>query len=173
MALVFQYGSNMLSDHINSPNRLQGDACPYGIAYTADDYELEFTIWSRMNKCAAANIFPGLGRKIWGVVYMIPDYLISRETAGSRKSLDAIEGESQNYKRTSIAIRYADGRPVEEDVITYIALYRRTGIKTSFEYANQIISGLHEFNVSEDYIEYVKGKVLDNNPDIREKIEIL
>lgn len=152
MALVFQYGSNASSERINSCNRLRGDACIVGIAYTAEDHELEFTVWSRNNRCAAANILSGFGRKIWGVIYKVPDYLIRRETAGNRKSLDAIEGEGQNYKRSHIAVRPPDGPSFDQEVITYIANKRRAGIKTSLEYAFSIVSGLREHKVPNESV---------------------
>jgi hypothetical protein len=49
----------------------------------------------------------GHGRKIWGVIYDIPDYLIPRKTADAkrRKSLDEIEGEGKNYKRVKTKLR--------------------------------------------------------------------
>lgn len=173
MALVFQYGSNTLSERINSNERMQGDACPVGIAYTEDDFKLEFTVCSHKNKCAAANIVPSSGRKIWGILYEIPDYLIRRETSGIRKSLDAIEGEGQNYQRTAIALRYLNGLPVNRESITYVALNRESGLRTSLEYARYIIRGLREHNVPGDYIKYVKVRVIANNPVLRNDIEAL
>ncbi len=173
IALVFQYGSNTSSKRINSKDRLQGKARPGGIVYTEDDFELEFTVWSHGNQCAAANIVPGSGRKIWGVLYDIPDYLIRRETSGNRRSLDTIEGESQNYQRMTIALRYPNGLIIEQEIITYVARNRKSGIRTSLEYARHIIMGLHEHNVPDDYIEYVKARVIANNPDLRNDIEAL
>lgn len=170
MTLVFQYGSNMFSERINSFDRLQGDARPVGIAYTEDDYELEFTVWSCTNKCAAANIFPGSGRKIWGILYEIPDYLISRMTSGERKSLDAIEGEGHNYRKKPIAIRYPNGELVKSNVITYVAKKRRSGIQTSLEYVRHIFGGLREHNVPDNYIVYVKEQVIANNPSLKKDI---
>jgi hypothetical protein len=171
MALVFQYGSNTSSKRINSSDRLQGDACPVGIAYTKDDFELEFTIWSQTNKCASANIKPGSGRKIWGVLYEIPDYLISRETSGKRKSLDAIEGEGKNYKKGPIALLYQNGLPIEQKVITYVGVNRKSGIETSLKYACHIIKGLREHKIPDDYTEYVKTRVIANNPKLRNDIK--
>lgn len=173
MALVFQYGSNTSSERINSNDRLRGDACPVGIAYTEDDFELEFIVWSHRNQCATANIAPSSGRKIWGILYEIPDYLVRRETSGSRRSLDAIEGEGQNYQRTTIALRYPNGLPVEREVITYVARNRRSELRTSLQYARHIIRGLREHNAPDDYIEYVKARVIANNPDLRNDIEAL
>jgi len=172
MALVFQYGSNTSSERLNSNARLRGDARLVGIAQTEDDFELEFTTWSHTNRCAVADIVPGSGRKIWGVVYEIPDYLIRKETSGERKSLDAVEGEGKNYRRVSIAVRLPDGRSFEDEVITYMVTNRTSGLCTSLEYASHIIRGLREHRVPEEYIAYVKAKVIANNPGIKDKIEL-
>lgn len=173
MALAFQYGSNTSLERMNSHDRMRGDARPVGIAYTENDFELEFSVWSRTNQCAVANILPSSGRKIWGVVYEIPDYLISRETSGVRKSLDAIEGEGQNYRRIIIALGSPNGLPFKNEFITYIGLRRRSGIYTSLEYARHIIRGLREHDVPDDYIEYVKAQILVNNPGLRKNIIVL
>ncbi|MEN8613831.1 gamma-glutamylcyclotransferase family protein [Dehalogenimonas sp. THU2] len=166
MTLVFQYGSNTSLSRINSDDRLRGDARPIGIAYTEDDYDLEFTVCSKGNKCAAASIEQGSGRNIWGVLYDIPDYLIYRGQSGERKSLDKIEGEGVNYRRMPIRVRDSEGKSIIEPVITYVALDRKQGIKTSSVYANLIIAGLKENNVPNDYIEYVRTKILENNADL-------
>ncbi|MBE9507726.1 MAG: gamma-glutamylcyclotransferase [Chloroflexi bacterium] len=173
MALVFQYGSNISSDRLNSPDRLQGDAVPVGIARTMDDFELDFTVWSRSNSCAAADILPGAGRKVWGVLYEIPDYLIKRDTAGGRRSLDAIEGEGTNYRRVHIALEDARGTPIENDVITYVAITRRAGLRTSLEYCHHIISGLQQHDVPSHYIDYVKERIVANNPGLRDEVKQL
>jgi len=171
MTLVFQYGSNADSERLNSNDRLRGDAQQRGIAYTEDDFELDFTVQSKSNQCAAADIVSGSGRKIWGVLYEIPDHLIRRETSGDRKSLDAIEGEGVNYRKVPISLRRADGTSLEQEVITYVAIKRQSGIQTSLEYASHIVLGLREHNVPEDYIEYVKGRIIANNPALRNGIE--
>lgn len=53
MALVFQYGSNTSPDRLNTDDRLCGDAQSLGAVITEDDFELDFTIWSNGNECAA------------------------------------------------------------------------------------------------------------------------
>jgi hypothetical protein len=173
MALVFQYGSNAHSERLNSSDRLQGDARAVDIAYTDDDYELEFTVSSINNKCAAADIVSGSGRKIWGVLYEIPDYLIRRETSGCRKSLDAIEGEGTNYKRIGIALRYQNGILVEGNSITYVVINKTEGLKTSLEYGRHIVIGLREHKVPNEYVEYVKARIISNNPALKKDIEVL
>jgi hypothetical protein len=76
MALVFQYGSNCLDSQINGKNRLCGDAKFVGIAETVDDFELAFDVWSTGRRCAASNIVVSPGRKVWGALYDVPDFLI-------------------------------------------------------------------------------------------------
>lgn len=173
MALVFQYGSNADSSRINSNDRLRGDARQVGIAFTADDHELDFTVWSNCNQCAAADIVSGSGRKIWGVLYEIPDHLIRRQTSGVRRSLDEIEGEGANYKRVPIALRHPDGTVLDQEVITYVVINRQGGIQTSLEYASHIVFGLRGHDVREEYIQYVKGRIIANNPAVRDEIENL
>lgn len=173
MALVFQYGSNADSARLNSNDRLRGDAQQVGIAYSEDNFELDFTVWSAGNNCAGADIVPGSGRKIWGVLYEIPDHLIRRDTSGDRRSLDAIEGEGVNYKRVPISLRRADGNAVEQEVITYVVVNKQSGIQTSLEYARHIVVGLRMHNVPDEYIGYVKGRIIANNSALRNDLEAL
>jgi hypothetical protein len=171
MALVFQYGSNTSPSRFNSDNRLRGDARSLGAVCTDEDFELDFTVSSVQNQCAAGDIVPGCGRKIWGVLYEIPDYLIRRETAGDRRSLDAIEGSK--YERRIIAVRNPDGTPVAGEVITYVVRDRESGIQTSLDYCRHIIEGLREHNVPDEYIEYVKARMIVNNPGLQIDVHAL
>ena len=164
-ALVFQYGSNMSTARLNSSERLQGDARPIGIAYTDENYDLLFDIWSTSNSCAAADIVNG-DKRIWGVVYEIPQWLVSREDSQlrKRKSLDAIEGEGTNYDRVSIRLRRPDGSVISEAVETYIGRKRQPGITTALHYVRHILEGLTEHKIPTEYMGYVKAQVLANNP---------
>jgi len=143
------------------------------IAYTEDDYELDFTVWSKCNKCAAADVVLGSGRKIWGVLYEIPDHLIRRATSGCRKSLDSIEGEGTNYKRKGITLRYQNGLHVKGNPIIYVVINKRKGLQTSLEYGRYIVIGLREHNVPKEYVEYVKARIIANNPNLKNDIEVL
>jgi len=171
--LVFQYGSNADSAHLNSDKRLKGDARAVGIAHTKYDFELDFTVWSVANECAAADIVPGRGRKIWGVLYEIPERLIKRESSGNRKSLDAIEGEGMNYWRTEIAVTDPKNPLVEIRAVTYIAITPKPGLHTKIEYVSHIVVGLREHNVPAEYIEYVKGRIIGNDPSLFKAVEVL
>lgn len=170
MALVFQYGSNMSTERLNSVNRLNGFAKFKAIAYTKDKYDLVFDIWSNTNKCAAADIIYGSGRTIWGVIYEIPNELIERDKTNQKKTLDGIEGEGSNYEKAQISLFSSDGKAIQESVITYTGLCRNHDIKTSFDYVINILRGLKEHNMPNDYVEYVKRQINGNNSELESLI---
>ena len=149
---------------------LGGEARVVGLAQTLEPFALDFTVWSRQNGCAAADIVPGSGRTVWGVLYRIPAHLIERHTAGDRRSLDAIESEGSNYVRVPIDLRLADGGRVEGAAITYVVRQRSEGLVTSFEYARHILEGLREHDAPADYLEYVKQRVIGNNAALEAEI---
>lgn len=168
MALVFQYGSNTSSARLNSPDRLNGDAKSLGLAYTMGQYDLGFTVFSSTNNCAAADLVRTPGRKAWGVLYEIPDNLLSKNTAGNRKSLEAIEGPQ--YRKRKIRVCKVNAPDTQLTVWTYTVKTKQKGWKTSREYVNHILSGLYAHHAPADYIEHVKDRILNNNPDLREYI---
>lgn len=168
MALVFQYGSNMSVARLNHMERLDGNAKPIAIATTAEPFELAFTVWSKTNSCAAADIIPSkAGRNIYGVVYDIPDFLLSRESAKkqNRKSLDAIEGEGTNYIRKTIQLIKIDGTQLR--AITYVVKEPSTDLKTSMAYVEHILDGLKEHAIPDEYCRYVISRIIQNNPELQ------
>ncbi len=173
MALVFQYGSNCLDSQINGAERLRGDARFIGIAETVEEFQLAFDVWSERRQCAAADITPSPGNKVWGALYEVPDFLIERESAEvqGRRSLDAIEGEGTNYRREAIAVRQKNGPIVT--AITYRVRNPAQGLRTSLEYVRYIIKGLRERGVCEDYIDGVKKLAQASNPAITVDIQEL
>jgi hypothetical protein len=168
MALIFQYGSNLSSNRLNTADRMAGDAHVIGPAVTTDDFELVFDLWSTKNNCAAGDLIRGTGRKIWGVIYQIPDNLVTRSatTPAGRSTMDRVEG--RNYERVKIQLRTTDGKPVDEEVFTYIGRQgsRDPSIRTSLEYVRHYFDGMREHNAPADYVEYVRGVVAANNPDL-------
>lgn len=171
MALVFQYGSNMSVARLNNADRLAGDAKPIGVAKTAEPFELAFSVWSKRNVCAAADIVPSMtGRSVYGVVYDIPDFLLSRDTATkhNRQSLDAIEGEGTNYVRTTIDLLGIDGSRLS--AITYVVKDRKTGLKTSLAYVQHILVGLKEHNIPDEYCKYVRSRIIENNSELEQEL---
>jgi len=166
MALIFQYGSNTHEARINCIDRLNGDAKYLYNAKTIGEYEIDFTVWSSTNNCAAADMVRKKGSHVWGVVYCIPDYLVRRNSAKKRgrKSLDEIEGEGKNYRRTRIKVETESGEIIS--AITYIVKCKRKGFKTSLEYARHIIKGLEEHHIPNEYIQKVKQKIVENNSSL-------
>jgi hypothetical protein len=173
MAIVFQYGSNTLSTEINGNKRLCGDAKFFGVAETVEDFELSFDVWSKRRCCAASNIIRMPGRKVMGVLYEVPDYLLSRETAKphSRTSFDEIEGEGSNYKRDYIDVCRSDGQIIR--ALTYTVIQPRKDLRTDANYVRLILAGLREHGISEDYIVRVKALAVANNSEISTEIENL
>jgi len=171
MAIVFQYGSNCLESEINSSKRLNGSAKFVDIAETVEYYTLDFDVFSQNRNCAAADIVRiDQKKKVWGVLYDIPDELLSRETAsGNTKSLDAIEGESTNYRRYWLLVRCPNGRL--SSALTYVAKRPRKKVKrTSLEYVKLIIGGLRQHNIPESYINEVKEVVKAHSPRLGKKV---
>lgn len=160
----------MSSVRLNSPSRLYGDARIIGLAKTIDHFEFCFSVWSKMNNCATADIIPGGVSNIFGVVYAIPDFLIKRDTAGKRKSLDSIEGEGGNYRRIYIDVTGQNEEILNENVITYVARHSKESLKTSLNYVKHIISGLCEHKAPQEYLTYVIYRIINNNPVLESDI---
>jgi hypothetical protein len=174
MALVFQYGSNMSVARLNHADRLSGDARVSCVAQTVEPFEFEFGVWSKTNNCAAATIVPSeSGRHIFGVVYEIPEFLLSRDTAKTRgrKSLDAIEGEGTNYTRQQVELKRLDGS--QFSALTYVVRDRTPGVKTSTKYVQHIVTGLLEHNIPQEYRRYVAQQVVANNSALEKTVRAI
>lgn len=168
MALIFQYGSNMSTARLNSADRLAGQARALGMATTVTQFEFDFTVFSKTNNCAAADIraVSPLGRVIHGVLYEIPDFLIHRETAKARnlKALDAIENEGKNYSRIAIDVVDAEGTRFAAE--TYVVREPRSGLLTSLTYVGHILTGAKEHALPEEYVAYLRERMVVNNPEL-------
>lgn len=173
MTLVFQFGSNVDADRLNSPERLDRAARVVDLVRTVEPHELGFRVWSTVNQCAAADILPGQGRPIWGVLYDVPDELIRRETAGERRSFDAIESEGREYRRQPIRVVSAEGAPAETEAITYMVVSRRYDLCTALDYVRHILKGLLERGAPEDYLAYVRERIVANNPALGSSVDAL
>jgi hypothetical protein len=104
---------------------------------------------------------------VWGVLYDIPDYLIKRNTSGSRKSLDAIEGAL--YERREISVVDENDATID-DVVTYTVKEPHPGLRTELEYVRHILRGLRNHDASGEYIHHVKERIVGNNPDLAKYI---
>ena len=170
MAIVFQYGSNCSTARLNGGDRLDGAAIPMGIARTVEDYALAFDVWSDKNGCAASNIVKTPGKKVWGVLFDVPDERISRETSPKGKnSFDAIERD--RYRRHWIQVSRPNGSVVT--ALTYVVKCSEQGLQTNLDYVRHIVLGLREQGVPDEYIHEVKAIAAANNPENAEAVECL
>lgn len=162
--LIFQYGSNLSSKRLNSPERLQGQARVVGIAHTVEGWRFGFPVWGGINGCAAAGILPGGHEPVWGVIYEIPDTWVIHQAGGDGISLDRIENEGEDYDRGPIALRMADGREPPGTVHTYHPRDPRHDRVTQWHYVAHILAGAEEHGLPDDYRHRLEKAILDNNP---------
>ncbi len=153
MVMVFQYGSNTLTDRINSPDRLGGAARLVGLARARRGFELSFTRESNLNKCGAADLVNG-NRLIYGVLYEIPDYRVHESLRrDGLKTLDQIE---RGYQSEPIQVELvSDSSPIT--AITYRVVDRIPNVKTAPHYVKLIVDGLRSHGAPPEYIDYVKA----------------
>jgi hypothetical protein len=164
MALIFQYGSNCSESQMNGTERLRGDAKFIDIAETVDDFDLAFDVQSSGRGCAASDIVRKQGGKVWGVLYEVPHFLISRRSAGARRrrSFDQIEGEGKNYRREMIRVRRPGGEIL--NALTYTVAKPQAGLRTNIDYVRHIVRGLRDHNVPAEYLGQDKGNCFPEQP---------
>jgi hypothetical protein len=160
----------MSVDRFNSETRMRGDAHDQGLVRTRVTFELDFDVWSATNQCYAADIREGPGRVICGVLYDVPDVLITRDSAAriGRRSLDAVEG--QRYRRVDIEVERLDGIAIAGPVFTYTVIAPEPTGETSLEYATHILRGLATHNAPAEYVQYIKTRIVHSNRALAEPI---
>jgi cation transport regulator ChaC len=160
--LVFQYGSNMSKARFQHESRIP-EAEAVGTAWSVDRYDFWFPVWSRQRGGrAASGIIPNPnGRRIFGVVYRIPDDLIYRDRVrAERRSLDEIEGEGINYYRERIDVESLRTGKVCS-AITYLPISQERQSPTDEEYAGFIRDGLAEWNAPSEYVAYLEPIIVE------------
>jgi hypothetical protein len=163
----------MRSSRLNAADRLAGDAEVVDVCRTIEPYILGFTVRSKNNQCAAADIQPHhRGRAIYGVLYQVPAFLIERSTARrrDRRSLDEIEAEGTNYIRQGVLL--FDSNDAELAAVTYIVKDPRDGLRTSVDYVEHIFRGMEEHRLPEEYQRYVAARVVENNEALAEGLRV-
>jgi hypothetical protein len=169
MALVFQYGSNTDVERLNAYELLRGKAIAIGAAETVEPYRLVFDVWSGINKCAAADLVRDGERPAWGVLFEVPNELLTRATSGSAKSFDEIEAEGKNYRRSWLPVRDRDGNLLV--ALTYVVIRPQINIRTSRSYVRHILKGLQDHDVPPDYVSRVRALAIENNPDLSGELD--
>jgi gamma-glutamylcyclotransferase (GGCT)/AIG2-like uncharacterized protein YtfP len=161
MVVIWQYGSNMDENRLNSGDRLGGVAKFIGLAIKMG-HKLAFT---HTNKCGVgtADIAVSVPEDfVIGCLYDIPDDKISK--------LDKIEGvNSGAYERQAITvIKVDENLKKTSEVIaqTYVVVKP----KTDGDYANHILKGIIQHRMGENYFNKVRETILENNPNIQSEL---
>jgi gamma-glutamylcyclotransferase (GGCT)/AIG2-like uncharacterized protein YtfP len=156
---IFVYGSSMKS----SPTR---ESCPgaefLATAYLPDN-ELRFMRWDADQKTFIVGYQPAAGKRVWGVVWLIPRSEIS--------ALDDAKacrpGEpGHHYDRVPVTVRLADETAATVD--TYRVVPGQSG-QPSKAHLDRIIAGAEEHNLPREYIDELKRTVTLEAvvPDVR------
>ncbi len=161
MALVFQYGSNCTTGRLNGPTRLAGHAEDLGKAQTVEDFDIAFDVYSQTNGCAASDLVPKPGRKVWGVLYEVPEDFIRGRRPDGQKTLEQVEGPRYEEKPISVIGQAGERR----DAVTFVVRKseRRQGLVTSAAYVSWIVYGLRDHAVPEDWIAHVVEVATETN----------
>jgi hypothetical protein len=161
---VFQYGSNMNPERLNSAERLNGKACVVGVA-RLQGYGIRFDLYSKCNGCAVTDIVTADNEYVLGVLYDVPIRLVIAP-AGKRSKMDRIEGalpdRTGNYQRVPVnvamdkqnvtAVTYA-GTDAGRLRFTQKAASQR---RVSEEYFGHLRLGAQTFNFPAEYRAYLE-----------------
>ncbi len=132
----FAYGSNM-----NWPQMQK--RCPssrFVSVARLSDYQFGITRHSRLRGCGTANVFPMIGKEVWGIVYDV--------TAGDLAILDGFE---DGYRRATLPVYcLGDGlKPLQ--AIVYIAEVENNVPLPNAEYKRLILDGAKHWNLPQSY----------------------
>jgi len=167
MVIVWQYGSNMDEDRLNSGDRLCGSARFVGLAIKKG-YRLAFT---HTNKCGVgvSDIIESCPEDFAiGCLYDIPESIMPK--------LDRIEGvNSGAYERLCdfVVVKLDENLDqTSEQVIaqTYVVVQKEENPKTDGDYANHVLKGIKEHRMGESYFNKAKKIILENNPFIEREL---
>jgi hypothetical protein len=161
--MLFQYGSNMNPDRLNSFERLDGAAEVVGGA-RLKGWGVRFDLYSETNRCAVTDIIPSAKEHVEGVLYRVP-YRLVVAPRGQRSRMDEIEGakcqKKSNYKQQKVLV-LRNGKKIEGRTYVGTALgrmrFRQSGDSrlVSQAYFGHILAGARRFNFSERYILYLR-----------------
>lgn len=162
--LLFQYGSNMDPDLLNSGARLDGAAEILGLA-RLNGWGIRFDLYSEIRECAVTDIIPSAREHVQGVLYRVP-YRMIVAPRGQRSRMDKIEGaklgKESNYKRLKISV-LRNGEKIEARTYVGTVLGRRRFLRRSDSdrhvskaYFGHVLAGAKRFKFSKRYIAYLR-----------------
>jgi hypothetical protein len=119
-----------------------------------------FDVYSSKNQCAASDILPTKGCKVWGVLYDVPDNLV-RGRRSNGPTLEELEGPK--YHEEKILVQTQGSNKIRAVTFLVKDTERRNDLATAVWYVSWIIYGLREHSVPEDYIEHVREVAIKTN----------
>lgn len=140
--LYFAYGSNMNWDRLR-------DRCPsarFLFAARLDGFRLDFTRYSRNNRCGAADIIYDPPGQVWGVVFHIKD-----EQKGA---LDKAEGVSVGaYQQFAVDVHPDGDRAQRIKALTYVVVNKEDPRpKPSASYKQLMVDGAEHWKLPAEYL---------------------
>ncbi len=112
-------------------------------------YRLRFNLDGRpRGKAAPANISPGPGAEVWGVLYKI--------TRAGLLHLDSTEGvPGRRYRHIWLDAEDGSGRPLR--VVTYIAEGNEKDVNPSLRYITLLREGARAHGLPDHYLQYLES----------------
>ena len=162
--MLFQYGSNMDPDRLNSADRLNGTAEVVGVA-RLPGWGVRFDLYSEGNRCAVTDIVPSAREHVDGVLYRVP-YRSVVAPRGERSPMDKIEGakrgKESNYKRRKIWV-WRNGKKIEARTYVGTVAGRMRFLtrsvrdrRVSGDYFGYVLSGARRFELPARYIAHLR-----------------
>lgn len=157
---LFQYGSNMDPDRLNSAERLGGAAEVIGVA-RLKGWGVRFDLYGERAQGGVTDIVRSAKEGVEGVLYKVP-YELVVPPKGQRSRMDEIEGaglgERSNYKRQRILV-WKDGKKIEAQTYVGTVPGRRRFLRrpirnrrVSKAYFGHLLAGARQFKFSQRYI---------------------
>ena len=162
--MLFQYGSNMDPDRLNSAARLAGAAEALGVAQL-QGWGVRFDLYSKSNQCVVTDIVPAKREHVEGVLYKVP-YRLVVATRGQRSRMDRIEGakrgQASNYRQRKILV-LRDGRKIAARTYVGTVAGRNRFLRrpedarrVSGEYFGHLLEGARRFGFPAEYVAYLQ-----------------
>jgi hypothetical protein len=162
--MLFQYGSNMNPNRLNSANRLDGAAEVVGAARLRG-WGVRFDLYGEFAKGGVTDIVRCAKEQVEGILYRVP-YRLVVSRRGQRSRMDEIEGaklgQNSNYKQRKVSV-LKDGKEVEARTYVGTAPGRRRFLRRpsrerriSQAYFNNLLIGARYFEFPKSYIAYLR-----------------
>jgi hypothetical protein len=162
--MLFQYGSNMDPNRLNSADRLDGAAQVVGVA-RLPGWGVRFDLYGVLAQSGVTDIVRSTKEHVEGVLYKLP-YRLVVPPRGERSTMDRIEGAGlggrSNYKRLKLSV-WRDGNKIEARTYVGTVLGRKRFLRRSNEnrrvsadYFGHVLSGARRFQLPAGYIAYLR-----------------